>query len=155
MRGEKKMKELMTGIEILSVETIDDSAFLIFLGIFSMCIMALTLGFVVSALLEREYGIAIVFTLLAIVALVLATSAFVEASEAPRTYYKVTIDDSVSMNEFMKKYEIIQTDGKIYTIIEKDEMVQTSFNDGIKPGAVKMAIDILAKEDNPYGEMQR
>lgn len=154
MRGEK-MKELMTGIEILSVETIDDSAFLIFLGIFSMCIMALTLGFVVSALLEREYGIAIVFTLLAIVALVLATSAFVEASEAPRTYYKVTIDDSVSMNEFMKKYEIIQTDGKIYTIIEKDEMVQTSFNDGIKPGAVKMAIDILAKEDNPYGEMQR
>lgn len=145
----------MTGIEILSVETIDDSAFLIFLGIFSMCIMALTLGFVVSALLEREYGIAIVFTLLAIVALVLATSAFVEASEAPRTYYKVTIDDSVSMNEFMKKYEIIQTDGKIYTIIEKDEMVQTSFNDGIKPGAVKMAIDILAKEDNPYGEMQR
>lgn len=154
MRGEK-MKELMTGIEILSVETIDDSAFLIFLGIFSMCIMALTLGFVVSALLEREYGIAIVFTLLAIVALVLATSAFVEASEAPRTYYKVTIDDSVSMNEFMKKYEIIQMDGKIYTIIEKDEMVQTSFNDGIKPGAVKMAIDILTKEDNPYGEMQR
>ena len=120
MRGEK-MKELMTGIEILSVETIDDSAFLIFLGIFSMCIMALTLGFVVSALLEREYGFAIVFTLLAIVALVLATSAFVEASEAPRTYYKVTIDDSVSMNEFMKKYEIIQSDGKIYTIIEKDE----------------------------------
>ena len=120
MRGEK-MKELMTGIEILNVETIDDSAFLIFLGIFSMCIMALTLGFVVSALLEREYGIAIVFALLAIVGLVLATSAFVEASGAPRTCYKVTIDDSVSMNEFMKKYEIIQTDGKIYTIIEKDE----------------------------------
>lgn len=144
----------MTGIEILSVETIDDSAFLIFLGFFSMCIMVLALGFVVSAFLEREYGIAIVFTLLAIVALVLATSAFVEASEAPRTYYKVTIDDSVSMNEFMKKYEIIQMDGKIYTIIEKDEMVQTSFNDGIKPGAIKMAIDILTKEDNPYGEMQ-
>lgn len=120
MRGEK-MKELMTGIEILSVETIDDSAFLIFFGILSMCIMALLLGFVISALLERDYGAAIVLTLLAIFALVAATSAFVEASEAPRTYYKVTIDDSVSMNEFIEKYEIIQTDGKIYTIIEKDE----------------------------------
>jgi hypothetical protein len=120
MRGEK-MKELITGIEILSVETIDDSAFFIFLGILSMCIMALSLGFVVSAFLERDYGAAIALTLLAILALILATSAFVEASEAPRTYYKVTIDDSVSMDEFMKKYEIIQTDGKIYTIIEKDE----------------------------------
>lgn len=120
MRGEK-MKELMTGIEILSVETIDDSAFLIFFGILSMCIMALLLGFVISAFLERDYAIAIILTLLAIWALIAATSAFVGASEVPRTYYKVTIDDSVSMNEFMKKYEIIKADGKIYTIIEKDE----------------------------------
>lgn len=33
--------------------------------------------------------------------------------------YKVTIDDSVSMNEFQEKYEIIRTEGKIYTIKEK------------------------------------
>ena len=32
------------------------------------------------------------------------------------------------------------------------DMVQTSFDSGIKPGAVKMAIDILAKEDNSYGD---
>ena len=31
-------------------------------------------------------------------------------------------------------------------------MVQTSFNDGIQPGAVNVAIEILAKEDNPYGD---
>lgn len=34
--------------------------------------------------------------------------------------YKVTIDESVSMTEFMDKYEIIDQEGKIYTVKEKD-----------------------------------
>ena len=34
--------------------------------------------------------------------------------------YKVTIDDSVSMNEFLDKYEIIDQEGKIYTVKEKE-----------------------------------
>lgn len=34
--------------------------------------------------------------------------------------YKVTIDDSVSMNEFQEKYEIVKIEGKIYTIKEKE-----------------------------------
>lgn len=36
------------------------------------------------------------------------------------TQYKVTIDDSVSLNEFLDKYEIIDQEGKIYTIREKE-----------------------------------
>lgn len=46
-------------------------------------------------------------------------------------------------------------DDEMYDIWEMHEghMVKTSFNDGIQPGAVKMAIDILAKEDNPYGDV--
>ena len=36
------------------------------------------------------------------------------------TRYKVTISDEVSMNEFMEKYEIINQDGKIYTIRERN-----------------------------------
>lgn len=35
--------------------------------------------------------------------------------------YQVTIDDSVSMNEFQSKYEIIEIEGKIYTIRERVE----------------------------------
>lgn len=35
------------------------------------------------------------------------------------THYKVTIDDSVSVNEFNNKYEIIDQEGKIYTIRER------------------------------------
>lgn len=33
--------------------------------------------------------------------------------------YKVAIDDSVLMNEFLDKYEIIEQEGKIYTVREK------------------------------------
>lgn len=36
------------------------------------------------------------------------------------TQYKVTIDDSVSMTEFLDKYEIIDQDGKIYTVRERE-----------------------------------
>ena len=42
-----------------------------------------------------------------------------ELNQLPETHYQVTIDDSVPMNEFYKKYEIIEVEGKIYTIKEK------------------------------------
>ena len=40
---------------------------------------------------------------------------------AYETHYKVTIDDSVSMNEFLDKYEILDQEGKIYTVKEKEQ----------------------------------
>ena len=49
-------------------------------------------------------------------------------------------------------YVIIDDDMFDIRDLHEGHMVQTSFNDGIKPGAVKMAIEILAKEDNPYGD---
>lgn len=36
------------------------------------------------------------------------------------TQYKITIDDSVSMTEFLDKYEIVDQDGKIYTVRERE-----------------------------------
>lgn len=36
------------------------------------------------------------------------------------TQYKITIDNSVSMTEFLDKYEIIDQDGKIYTVRERE-----------------------------------
>ena len=49
-------------------------------------------------------------------------------------------------------YVIIDDDMFDIRDLHEGHMVQTSFNEGIKPGAVKMAIEILAKEDNPYGD---
>ena len=37
------------------------------------------------------------------------------------THYQVTVDDSVSINEFQNKYEIIEVEGKIYTVREHVE----------------------------------
>lgn len=37
------------------------------------------------------------------------------------TQYKVIISDEVSMNEFLEKYEIVNTEGKIYTVRERNE----------------------------------
>lgn len=34
--------------------------------------------------------------------------------------YKVTVDDSVSMNEFLNKYEILDREGKIYIVKERE-----------------------------------
>lgn len=50
----------------------------------------------------------------------------------------------------VESYVII--DDEMFDIRELHEghMVQTSYETGIKPGAVKMAIKILEKEDNPY-----
>ena len=38
------------------------------------------------------------------------------------TEYKVIVSDEVNFNEFQEKYEIINQEGKIYTIREKDEV---------------------------------
>ena len=37
------------------------------------------------------------------------------------THYQVTVDNSVSMNKFQDKYEIIEVEGKIYTVKERVE----------------------------------
>mgnify|MGYP003392418501 CR=1 FL=1 len=44
----------------------------------------------------------------------------IETPTAYETHYKVTIDDSVSMNEFLDKYEILDQEGKIYTVKERE-----------------------------------
>ena len=43
------------------------------------------------------------------------------AIETPEHYeYKVFIDDTVSLDEFNEKYEIIDCEGAIFTIVEKE-----------------------------------
>lgn len=41
------------------------------------------------------------------------------ANTAPT--YKVIISDTVSLNEFYDKYEILEQDGKIFTIMERND----------------------------------
>ena len=45
---------------------------------------------------------------------------FCETPTKYETHYQVIINDSVSMNDFLDKYEIIDTEGKIITVRERD-----------------------------------
>ena len=58
-----------------------------------------------------------ILTLVVFCILTVFTDCFEECSHIE---YKVTIDDSVSMNEFLDKYEIIDQEGKIYTVKERE-----------------------------------
>ena len=42
------------------------------------------------------------------------------------TQYKVIISDEVSMNEFLERYEIIDQEGKIYTVREINQVIMNS-----------------------------
>lgn len=60
-----------------------------------------------------EYAILIAF-----VALTITVGCLIPKKKY-ETQYQVTVDDSVSMNEFQNKYEIIKVEGKIYTVKER------------------------------------
>lgn len=61
------------------------------------------------------------FLLVAVVAcVVFSATAFCEVDNGPEeTVYKVIVDDSVPMNEFYSRYEIIDQEGLIYEVKEK------------------------------------
>ena len=63
----------------------------------------------------KEFAILITCVVLAIVCVCLIPE------DKYETRYQVTVDNSVSMNEFQDKYEIIEVEGKIYTVRERVE----------------------------------
>ena len=109
--------EIMNGIEVLSkseIKSINISAFLIIL---LASILIISAGAYIYASIfdinENLLYTGVVLIILLSVFMALKTSTTGEYE------YKVTISDEVSMNEFMKKYEIINQEGKIYTIKER------------------------------------
>ena len=63
----------------------------------------------------KEFAILVVCVVLFIVC------GYLIPEDKYESYYQVTIDDSVGMNKFQDKYEIIEVEGKIYTIKERVE----------------------------------
>ena len=111
----------MNGVEILSSETIYNTI------LPEWCI---ALGFILGI----AFAVATIFTvlddhnILACICLVMIIASIVVAclggtiskTDINHIEYKVTIDDSVSMNEFLDKYEILDQEGKIYTVKERE-----------------------------------
>ena len=109
----------MTGVEILATgegATSFEPNSAVFLFVLALCVIG---GLVIGSK-GKECGLgALVGLLIGMVAgrLFAVVVGIAELEYYPT--YKVTISDEVSMNEFMDKYEILNQDGKIYTIKER------------------------------------
>ena len=109
----------MAGIEILSIGEIGvGSAFNWGMAILGGCFAGLFAG-VMEAMIEDD----IAFGFIIFIITFLIAGALIGLGNARPTHYipiyKVTISDEVSMNDFMEKYEILEQDGKIYTVKER------------------------------------
>lgn len=117
----------MSGMEILDTQTITtitggfNFPALIVIFILS-CIIGVVLGVCCA---DDEFG-PISGVLLGCVTGLLLGAFVGAASSTPivqktEIQYKVTLSDEVSLNDFLERYEILEQEGKIYTIVEKEE----------------------------------
>lgn len=118
----------MNGVEILAVEEVA-VAFGFDWGLFILAAVLLStlfslVGILIATITYCEKATAIFVTIGVFIGLALSVVlGFNSETGAPtkfETRYKVTISDEVSMVEFFERYEIIEQEGKIYTIREVD-----------------------------------
>jgi nucleoside permease NupC len=117
----------MNGVEILSQNTIYETE--VCWWIFVVCA---SLGFVIGLILSiiawiingfdtQDIGFIVALTgCFALMGMLLTVPTEHDTDVVDHIEYKVTIDDSVSMNEFLDKYEILDQEGKIYTVKERE-----------------------------------
>lgn len=117
----------MSGVEVLNVETITTTT-----GGFNweLCLgivfFGALIGFLAGLSISPEpfspvVGVLIGFlggVLIGILGGICWRTPVIEKVE---TQYKVIVSDEVSMNEFLEKYKILDQEGKIYTVVEKEE----------------------------------
>lgn len=116
----------MNGVEILAVEQLavdwkfNSKVFgVMFLILFGLCVI---LG-IICAIQENDIFMFLGMTLLGIIvgSVVGLVAGMVEG--IPTEYvdeYKVTVSGEVSLTEFVERYEIIDQQGKIYTVRERE-----------------------------------
>ena len=116
----------MTGVEILnSTEVVVDTAlnwtvFWIVAGVLLGVLTTISVIWVIRD--THHWKIILDYIVLGLIAGIICgygIGMMFGKPSAWETHYKVTIDDSVSMNEFLDKYEILDQEGKIYTVKEK------------------------------------
>lgn len=111
----------MEGIEILSTgEEIICSGFNWITFLIAMGFMVMVIAISSWQAKYFEFCPAIIMFILSLVfSIVVGFAAPPQVGSIPT--YKVIIEDSVNFNEFNEKYEIIEQDGKIYTIKERED----------------------------------
>lgn len=109
----------MNGVTILnSYESLTNFGSILLMSI--LCVWFLAAAIVaLFALLKYGYDSWKEFAILIICVVLSIGCGCLIPEDKYETHYQVTIDNSVSMNEFQNKYEIIEVEGKIYTVRER------------------------------------
>ena len=80
---------------------------------------------ILSILFAIDGDLTVIASTLLSIALMIAAIGIAYITGAEEVYdyteYKVIVDDTVNMNDFMEKYEILDRDGKIYIVKEVTE----------------------------------
>lgn len=117
----------MSGVEILSV--IEEPVLLFNGEVFGITFfITLVVFFFIGSYLSITESEWIYFPIFLITGIIVGVLLAIPAgaigcteTDEVETSYKVTVSDEVSLNEFLDKYEIIDQDGKIYTVKERGE----------------------------------
>lgn len=111
----------MNGVEILSSETIYNTIlpeWCIGLGFFLWVVL---IAAIICTFLDGYNTLGCICLVMMISSIIVACLGGSKSkTNISHIEYKVTIDDSVSMNEFLDKYEILDQEGKIYTVKERE-----------------------------------
>ena len=117
----------MSGVEILAANEVAQFAGFnleAFAKVFWVGFALSILGGLVSGFFERDSWLVLYIIFIgagvSVVSGFFAGMAFDEVTDY-YTEYKVTVSDEVSMNEFLERYEIIDQEGKIYTVVERED----------------------------------
>lgn len=115
----------MTGVEILSTsEVVTETAYNSFV-VWSTVGVIMLIAIIVGIILSFKVQDAPLFFLCLLSGILISliagavTTSITSTPVAYETRYKVTINDSVLMNEFNDKYEILDQEDRIYTIRER------------------------------------
>ena len=117
----------MTGVEILSTAEVAVAfgfnwvAFWVITGL--LIFAGLVFGLVIAGKYAYDWQLIPALMFVGIIGGLLIGGPIGFASGEPtahETQYKVTVSDEVSMNDFLERYEIIDQEGKIYTVRERD-----------------------------------
>lgn len=116
----------MTGVEILVTQEVA-TAFGFNWDIFWVVMLVCAfIGIIIGVIASHVEGDSTMFVVVLPFAMILGlvlSGMLGFATEVPveyETQYKVIVSDEVPMNEFLEKYEIVDQDGKIYVVRERD-----------------------------------
>ena len=98
------------------------------LNLLAQILIVMIVGVIISAICFELKGFiyCAILSLATIFTMGILDSYSTTTEELDHYEYKVTIDDSVPMKEFLSKYEIINQEGEIFTIVEREDINEES-----------------------------